>query len=164
MRCAKKGCGGATYVTGMCEGLFEEDSGKSHNHCGECTNGGTCIADYRNAHCRKCGEHYFRGNSGFACEECGARADYHEEDGEDEDDDEDEDEDEEGGDFRGGGGGGGGGGRGGGRDDFAANFAGAARTLILESHAKLAALRAAAEKAPPIALAAAAAAGAGEAS
>jgi hypothetical protein len=62
-----KKCGVGKYLTGMCQGEFGEDSGKFHNHCTECPGFGRCIGDYREAHCRSCGRHYFAGNSGLAC-------------------------------------------------------------------------------------------------
>ena len=58
---------GRTYVTQICSGKPEFDSGKFHNHCNECKNFGKCIGDYREAHCDMCGKHYFAGNSGFKC-------------------------------------------------------------------------------------------------
>ena len=58
---------GRTYVTQICSGKPEFDSGKFHNHCNVCKNFGKCIGDYREAHCKKCGKHYFAGNSGFKC-------------------------------------------------------------------------------------------------
>jgi hypothetical protein len=47
------------------------DSGKFHNHCVECPDFGTCLGDYREAHCMDCGKHWFAGMSGFACSHCG---------------------------------------------------------------------------------------------
>ena len=64
--CAEEG-GGRTYVTNLCKGRPSFDSGKFHNHCGECKVFGVCINDYREAHCDNCGKHYFAGNSGFPC-------------------------------------------------------------------------------------------------
>lgn len=57
-----------TYVTGICEGKPSFDCGKFHNHCRQCPGFGSCIHDYRNAHCNKCGKHYFRGLQGFPCD------------------------------------------------------------------------------------------------
>lgn len=60
-------CESGCYVTSMCEGHPQVDSGKFHNHCGECPGFGKCIGDYREAHCSNCGRHYFAGLSGFPC-------------------------------------------------------------------------------------------------
>ena len=43
------GCGG-NFITGLCNGQPQFDSGKFHNHCGKCPNFGHCIGDYR-SHC-----------------------------------------------------------------------------------------------------------------
>ena len=59
------------YVTGLCDGRAEFDSGKFHNHCTQCSDFGVCIGDYREAHCEDCGKHWFAGMSGFACNHCG---------------------------------------------------------------------------------------------
>ena len=59
------------YVTGLCEGRAQFDSGKFHNHCTQCPDFGICIGDYREAHCEDCGKHWFAGMSGFACSHCG---------------------------------------------------------------------------------------------
>lgn len=59
------------YLTGLCEGNPDLDSGKFHNHCIECDDFGVCIHDYRESHCTHCGEHYFEGLSGFSCPHCG---------------------------------------------------------------------------------------------
>ena len=40
------GCGG-NFITGLCNGQFEFDCGKFHNHCTKCVNFGHCIGDYR---------------------------------------------------------------------------------------------------------------------
>ena len=56
------------YLTGVCEGKLELDSGKFHNHCTECPGFGKCLGDYREAHCHDCGKHYFAGLSGFPCQ------------------------------------------------------------------------------------------------
>lgn len=75
IQCPSGNCGG-NYITGLCEGKPEFDSGKFHNHCPECPEFGCCIHDYRNDHCGNCGNHYFAGNTGFECENCGnGRAD-----------------------------------------------------------------------------------------
>eukprot|EP00563_Minutocellus_polymorphus_P012797 CAMPEP_0181065516 /NCGR_PEP_ID=MMETSP1070-20121207/24775_1 /TAXON_ID=265543 /ORGANISM="Minutocellus polymorphus, Strain NH13" /LENGTH=697 /DNA_ID=CAMNT_0023145901 /DNA_START=183 /DNA_END=2276 /DNA_ORIENTATION=- len=66
-----KDCGSGNYITEICTGNKNYDSGKFHNHCCECDDFGVCIRDYREAHCRHCGEHYFRGNMGFPCPSCG---------------------------------------------------------------------------------------------
>ena len=62
---------GRTYVTTICEGNPSFDSGKFHNHCNRCPGFGKCIHDYREAHCDRCGEHYFAGvvNS-YSCSNC----------------------------------------------------------------------------------------------
>lgn len=60
-------CESGCYVTSMCEGHPQVDSGKFHNHCTECPGFGKCIGDYREAHCSNCGKHYFMGLSGFPC-------------------------------------------------------------------------------------------------
>lgn len=70
IQCRSGECGG-NYITGLCEGRPSFDSGKFHNHCGECPEFGQCIHDYRNAHCRNCNEHFFQGLSGFQCQNCG---------------------------------------------------------------------------------------------
>eukprot|EP00484_Ammonia_sp_Unknown_P027375 CAMPEP_0197029236 /NCGR_PEP_ID=MMETSP1384-20130603/8739_1 /TAXON_ID=29189 /ORGANISM="Ammonia sp." /LENGTH=290 /DNA_ID=CAMNT_0042458367 /DNA_START=30 /DNA_END=899 /DNA_ORIENTATION=- len=80
------------YVTRLCEGRPQFDSGKFHNHCTECPGFGQCIGDYREAHCGRCGKHYFQGLSGFDCQHCerrrgGGFGGY------DDDDDDDDDED-----------------------------------------------------------------------
>ena len=59
------------YVTGLCGGQPSFDSGKFHNHCTDCPDFGTCIGDYREAHCMDCGKHWFSGMSGFPCSHCG---------------------------------------------------------------------------------------------
>jgi len=63
------------YVTRICEGYPKFDSGKFHNHCTECEGFGQCIGDYREAHCPKCDDHWFRGMSGFPCDNCGGDTD-----------------------------------------------------------------------------------------
>lgn len=62
------GCGEGAYITGLCEGRPELTSGKWHNHCTECNK---CQGDYRNAHCDRCGKHYFQGSGGQF--DCGCR-------------------------------------------------------------------------------------------
>eukprot|EP01049_Picozoa_sp_SAG25_P011598 SAG25_NODE_1439_length_3023_cov_1.781806_3_plen_586_part_01 len=57
------------YVSRLClepqqRGL---ESGKFHNHCEQCPRFGTCIGDYRQAHCSRCKDHFFMGLSGFRC-------------------------------------------------------------------------------------------------
>ena len=64
-------CGTGNYITELCTGKTNYDSGKFHNHCCECDDFGICIRDYREAHCRHCGKHYFRGNMSFPCPACG---------------------------------------------------------------------------------------------
>lgn len=61
---------GRTYVTSVCEGKPSFDDGKYHNHCRQCPGFGQCIGDYREAHCSRCGKHYFRGMTGFSCDNC----------------------------------------------------------------------------------------------
>jgi len=62
---------GRTYVTSVCEGNPSFDSGKFHNHCHECPGFGQCIGDYREAHCDRCGKHYFRGMINvYKCDNC----------------------------------------------------------------------------------------------
>lgn len=61
---------GRTYVTSVCEGKPSFDDGKYHNHCLQCPGFGQCIGDYREAHCARCGKHYFRGMTGFSCDNC----------------------------------------------------------------------------------------------
>jgi len=61
---------GRTYVTSVCEGKPSFDDGKFHNHCCQCPGFGQCIGDYREAHCSRCGKHYFRGMTGFSCDNC----------------------------------------------------------------------------------------------
>jgi hypothetical protein len=63
-------CEAKHYVTSICRGKPEFDSGKFHNHCTQCKGFGTCIGDYREAHCDRCGKHYFSGLSGFGCPRC----------------------------------------------------------------------------------------------
>jgi hypothetical protein len=58
-------CG--NYLTGICHGVLHFDSGKGHNHCKKCPAFGQCIGDYREAHCHRCGNHYFAGLQGFRC-------------------------------------------------------------------------------------------------
>jgi len=67
VKCREDDCGGRIYLTRMCEGAFEPDSGKFHNHCTRCPGLGKCIGDYREEHCDNCGKHYFAGLSGFPC-------------------------------------------------------------------------------------------------
>lgn len=65
VKCEK--CGTGNYVTQICSGNPQFDSGKFHNHCTQCPGYGKCIGDYRESHCEKCGKHYFAGLSGFDC-------------------------------------------------------------------------------------------------
>lgn len=68
VRCKETGCPGRAYVTEICIGKNNFDSGKFHNHCSECPGFGQCIHDYRNTHCFECGKHYFGGSLGsFNC-------------------------------------------------------------------------------------------------
>jgi hypothetical protein len=55
------------YITGLCLGQPAFDSGKGHNHCTRCPDFGQCIGDYREAHCGRCGNHYYRGLVGGRC-------------------------------------------------------------------------------------------------
>lgn len=64
-------CETSQYVSGLCTGNGRLDHGKFTNHCMLCPNFGTCIFDYREAHCEACGTHWFRGNVGFPCTGCG---------------------------------------------------------------------------------------------
>ena len=59
---------GRTYVTELCSGGFHFDTGKFHNHCYVCENFGTCISDYRMAHCVHCGKHFWAGIMGDKCD------------------------------------------------------------------------------------------------
>ena len=62
---------GRIYVTSICSGKPRLDSGRSHNHCNECSNYGKCMGDYRNKHCDKCGHHYLAGSIySFPCNFC----------------------------------------------------------------------------------------------
>jgi len=63
-----KNCDNGIYVTSLCEGAFQFDSGKFHNHCKTCKGFGKCIHDYRNTHCDNCGKHYFAGLQGLPCD------------------------------------------------------------------------------------------------
>jgi len=63
------------YVTRICQGNPTFDSGKFHNHCTDCSGFGQCIGDCRNAHCPKCGCHWFTGFSGMRCTNCGGDSD-----------------------------------------------------------------------------------------
>jgi len=65
--CKKEDCGWRQYVTGICEGKMELDSGKMHNHCTDCRGFGKCIGDYRTHHCKDCGKHYYAGLMGYPC-------------------------------------------------------------------------------------------------
>lgn len=73
-KCAAEGCFGSWYVTHMCYGNPELDSGKFHNHCTQCRGNGRCIGDIRESHCPDCGKHYFAGTMGtFPCHHCERR-------------------------------------------------------------------------------------------
>eukprot|EP01084_Bolivina_argentea_P001071 1962_1 len=63
------------YITQLCEGSPSLNSGKFHNHCTECPGFGKCIGDYRESHCSTCKKHWFEGNSGFPCTNCGKHGD-----------------------------------------------------------------------------------------
>ena len=66
-------CECGVYVTGLCEGRVDIDSGKFHNHCVDCPEFGVCCGDYRTRHCEVCGNHYYSGGGGgFPCSSCGA--------------------------------------------------------------------------------------------
>lgn len=74
-RCDGEECGGI-YVTDICCGSPQFDSGKFHNHCTQCPRFGMCIGDYREQHCDGCGKHYFAGSGGqFDCPSCGESGD-----------------------------------------------------------------------------------------
>ena len=68
--CRETDCGWQGYLTGLCQGKLEVDCGKFHNHCTECKGYGSCMGDYRMAHCDGCNKHYFCGLSGFGCPKC----------------------------------------------------------------------------------------------
>jgi hypothetical protein len=97
VRCPDESCDTGIYVTDMCTGTPQFDTGKFHNHCKDCPDGGVCMSDYRIAHCVRCGHHTYMGQGGIPCENCGARdPSMHYCDGEDlGDEDEDEDEDDD---------------------------------------------------------------------
>jgi len=68
-----------TCVVTVCEGNFSFESkfdpGKLHIHCRQCPGFGQCNGDHREAHCSRCGgigcgKHYFRGMTGFSCDNC----------------------------------------------------------------------------------------------
>ncbi len=65
IKCPK--CKNDIYVPSLCVGSPSTDCGKYFKHCTECEGFGTCIGDYRNAHCAKCGKHYYTGLSGLPC-------------------------------------------------------------------------------------------------
>lgn len=71
VQCEGEECSGM-YITDLCTGNLSLDCGKFHNHCCECPDFGVCMGDYRSAHCGDCGNHYFRGMSGFPCPSCGS--------------------------------------------------------------------------------------------
>lgn len=59
------------YVGNMCTDSPELDTRKFYNHCTRCLSFGTCIGDYRNAHCAKCKRHFYAGSFGrFSCPSC----------------------------------------------------------------------------------------------
>ena len=60
-------CETGIYITGLCLGTPRFDTGKGANHCVICPDWGQCIGDVRNAHCGRCGDHYFAGFSGYRC-------------------------------------------------------------------------------------------------
>jgi hypothetical protein len=69
VRC--EGCGYHMFLTGLCCGKMQLESGKSHKHCNKCPGLGKCVWDIRNEHCWKCGEHYFAGFIyGGSCPDC----------------------------------------------------------------------------------------------
>jgi len=45
------------FVTGLCMGQPELDSGKFHNHCEGCPAFGVCLGDYRDSHFNAVGQH-----------------------------------------------------------------------------------------------------------
>jgi len=65
-----KNCDNGYFVTGLCANNPSLDCGKFHNHCMDCQGLGTCINDYRNAHCRWCSKHYFAGLMGGGHQGC----------------------------------------------------------------------------------------------
>eukprot|EP01129_Flabellula_baltica_P016312 TRINITY_DN8628_c0_g1_i1.p1 TRINITY_DN8628_c0_g1~~TRINITY_DN8628_c0_g1_i1.p1 ORF type:complete len:278 (+),score=38.89 TRINITY_DN8628_c0_g1_i1:98-835(+) len=60
-------CESRMYLTRMCEGKTEFDSGKYHNHCTSCRGFGKCLGDYRQEHCENCNRHFYSGPMGFSC-------------------------------------------------------------------------------------------------
>jgi hypothetical protein len=70
IHCPQPDCETTIYLSFMCEGRFEPDSGKFHNHCTKCKGLGKCIGDYRESHCSTCNKHFFEGLSGFGCPRC----------------------------------------------------------------------------------------------
>eukprot|EP00960_Hanusia_phi_P077253 768670-Hanusia_phi.AAC.6 len=68
--CNNENCGERDYLTSMCSKNPIVSSGKYHKHCTQCKGFGQCIGDYRESHCNDCGKHYFRGLTGFPCENC----------------------------------------------------------------------------------------------
>lgn len=79
------------YITNLCDrnNKTQFETGKFHNHCTDCPGFGECIGDIRNAHCDRCGDHYFMGRSGFPC---GCRGGGQEPFGFNGDDDDDDDD------------------------------------------------------------------------
>lgn len=73
IRCTK--CRTRCTLLLMCEGELNQGYGKFHNHCHDCEDGGMCIGDVREGHCKRYGNHYFAGTMGqHACYICEAAA------------------------------------------------------------------------------------------
>ena len=89
LKCAD--CDVGLYVTNLCSGNPGLDGGKGHNHCPYCPDWGQCIGDIRNAHCHRCGDHYFQGYHGFKCPSCTGNTDCDAESSDDDDDDDSDD-------------------------------------------------------------------------
>ena len=47
-KCPSARCGQGHYVTYLCLGKAQFDSGKFYNHCTDCPEFGTCVGDLRN--------------------------------------------------------------------------------------------------------------------
>ncbi|TFJ81536.1 hypothetical protein NSK_006788 [Nannochloropsis salina CCMP1776] len=54
-------CEERMYVTRLCEGRPEKDTGKFHHHCKDCGGLGICTRNATNAHCRYCHHHFDTG-------------------------------------------------------------------------------------------------------
>ncbi|XP_033104236.1 uncharacterized protein LOC117106857 [Anneissia japonica] len=68
VKCPNKECElKGVYVSGICCDSMYIDSGKGHNHCSICPGFGKCMGDYREEHCRSCGDHYDSCRGLFRC-------------------------------------------------------------------------------------------------